>query len=57
MDSSLSAISFIGKRGKMCADIQGGGDGGSHEGSEATCLEEAASKGGAGSAWQFFQII
>lgn len=29
MDSSLSAISFIGKRGKMCTDIQGGGDGGS----------------------------
>lgn len=41
----------------MGADIQGGGDGGSCEVSEATCLEEAASKGGASSGWQFFQII
>lgn len=51
MDSSLSAISFIGRRGQMGADIQSGGDGGSCEVSEATCLEEAASKGGARSAW------
>lgn len=35
----------------MCADIQGGGDGGSREGSETTCLEEAASKAGPASAW------
>lgn len=41
----------------MGADIQGGGNGGSHEMSEASCLEEAASKGGAGSAWQASQVI
>ena len=57
MGSSLSAISFIGRRGQMGADIQGGGNGGSRDMSEATFLEEAGSKGRASSAWQFFQII
>lgn len=57
MGSSLSAISFIGRRGQMGADIQGGGDGGSREVSEASCLEEAAGKGGASSAWQASKVI
>lgn len=57
MGSSFSAISFIVRRGQMCADIQGGGDGSIREVSEASCLEEAASKGGAGSAWQASQVI
>ena len=57
MGSSFSAISFIVRRGQMCADIQGDGDGSIRELSEASCLEEAASKGGAGSAWQASQVI
>ena len=52
MGSSLSAIYFIGRRGQIGADIQGGGDGGRREVSEASFLEDAAGKVGSSSGWQ-----